>query len=167
MKKLHLVLLLVVTLTTAKAQIEKKTVYLGATSNLSLLGVTTGPNSSSTTYFNISPQVGYFFADNFLLGADLSFSSNAGINQTTIGVFTRYYIKGKVFLGGGYSSSSFSGGNSFGLFNLEGGYAAFITPNIAVEPALVFSKGTGDATNYTTFGLQVGFSLYFNRKKVE
>jgi hypothetical protein len=167
MRRLHLVLLLVVAATTVKGQIEKKTVYLGATSNMSLLGITTGPNSSSTTYFNISPQVGYFFADNFLLGADLSYSANAGINQTTVGLFTRYYIKGKVFLGGGYSSSSFSGGNSVGLFNLEGGYAAFITRNIAVEPALVFTKGTGDASNYTTFGLRVGFSLYINRKKVE
>lgn len=137
MRRLHLVLLLVVAATTVKGQIERKTVYLGATSNMSILGVTTGPNSSSTTYFNISPQVGYFFADNFLLGTNLSFSSNNGFNQTTIGLFTRYYIKGKVFIGGGYSSSSFTGGNSLGLFNLEGGYAAFITHNIAIEPGAI------------------------------
>ncbi|MFM7851627.1 MAG: hypothetical protein ACKO96_06820 [Flammeovirgaceae bacterium] len=162
MKKLALTLLASLTLYVVNAQIEQSTIFVGTTSNLSLLDVRTGPNSS-TTYFNISVQGGYFLVDNLMIGLDLSATSSHG-TSVQVGAFTRYYPQGKFFLGAGFSTTSFStGNNNLNQMGLEGGYVAFITKNISVEPALVYTKGFGDYSNFGNFGLRIGFGLYLNR----
>jgi hypothetical protein len=150
----------------ASSQVEKGTIFVGTSSNLSLLSTSTGGNSDIS--FDIYGKIGYFFIDNLVGGVDLGYGRLGNSNSFTLGLFSRYYIAGKYFLGAGYSNTNYkSSGNSVdvGLLIFEGGYAAFLTKNIAIEPALVYTRFTGDvAGNSSNFGLRVGFSLYFNRK---
>lgn len=164
MKIVLSIIALVIVAFTAFSQINRGTIIVGASSNASLLGVKSGP-SSTETYFNISPRVGYFFSNNWVLGTDVSYSKTGSYDATTLGLFSRYYIVGKYFLGAEYSTSKFSGAsNSTNFLNLEGGYAAFLTESIAIEPSIIYATTTGDTPTYSNFGLRIGFSLYFNRK---
>jgi len=102
--------------------------------------------------------------DNLVVGPSLGYSSfkfgDSDGSVTAFGLFGRYYIQGKIFAGAGFLSVKPDGGSSSTAIPLEVGYAAFITDNIAIEPALNYIIGDG----YSTFGLGVGFNLYLNRK---
>jgi len=145
----------------ASAQINQGTILVGASSNAGVQSVKVG--NSSETLFNIDTKIGYFFAENLAFGANIGYSKFGSFDQTTLGVFGRYYVNGKFFLGAGYNSVKSGNSNSVGLLDFEGGYAAFLTDNIAIEPALIYQVGTGDASESSAFGLAVGFSLYLNR----
>lgn len=165
------------------AQIEKGTWMLGANSNLGFNSYTPAGGGSDQSYFNIGTKAGYFVAPNFVLGANLEYinasTSGSSSSITTMGLFTRYYA-GKVFFGAGYNalSQSYSGGGSsvsYGSIPIEAGFVGFITRNIAIEPALVYSMATdsenGAMPGYaglpfpakSAFGLKIGFSLYLGR----
>lgn len=167
---------------TASAQIEKGTWLVGANSNLGYNSYTPTSGGSNQSYFNIGVRSGYFVGENFLVGANLEYlnasSSGPSSSVTTIGLFTRYYIS-KVFLGAGYNSLSQSGfysnGTSWGSIPIELGFVGFITRNIAVEPAFVYTIATdtdkGGMPGYaglpfpakSGFGIRIGFSLYLGR----
>ncbi|CAN5310333.1 hypothetical protein BH09BAC3_BH09BAC3_10880 [soil metagenome] len=164
MKKIVMLLCASFIVLAASAQIEKGTILAGASSNLGFNSYNpSGSNSTSTTVFNLDVKGGYFFIDNLAGGIKLGFNrvSTGGTSYgtTTVGVFGRYYVQGKFFLGAGINSVSPSSGSSSIEVPLEAGYAAFINKNIAVEPALNFTKYDGGSV----FGLNVGFTLYLNR----
>lgn len=146
----------------ASAQINQGTILVGASSSSGVQSIKSG--NYSETLFILNTKIGYFISENLALGANIGITKFGGLDQTTFGAFGRYYISGKYFLGAGYSSTKSNGSNSVGLLNFEGGYAAFLTNNIAIEPALTYQLGTGDASQNSTIGLAIGFSLYFNRE---
>lgn len=104
-------------------------------------------NTTSTSVFNLDLKAGYFFIENFTAGLRLGYqhtsTGGSGSGLTRIGVFGRYYFDGKIFAGAGITSVSPSTGNSSVEVPLEVGYAAFVTRNIAIEPALNFTKYDG------------------------
>jgi outer membrane protein len=158
----------------ASAQIEKGTILAGASSNLGYNSFTP-KDADAITAFNIDLKGGYFIIDNLALGLNIGFSSQDDSNSdtkttsTALGVFARYYIQGKIFIEGGFDSykdKDESGGSEFESsytgINIGVGYAAFITDNIAVEPALGYTSVSGDFEG-SGFGINVGFTLYLNR----
>jgi hypothetical protein len=169
MKKLFVLAAFCLTAMGVTAQIEKGTVLVGASSNLGFTSVKPDGGDSESA-FSLDIKAGYFFVDNFTAGLNLSLATTDGFSQTGIGVFGRYYINGKIFLGAGYNAIAQKYESTpddikvnYGMIPLEAGYAAFLTPNIAVEPSLNFGIMTGDADG-TSFGLNVGFAIYLNRK---
>lgn len=179
MKQLFLSIATVCIALTASAQIEKGTWVLGANTNLGYNSYTPTSGGKSVNILNIGLKSGYFVSDNFTIGANLEYLSESSggpsNTYTTIGLFLRYYTK-NVFFGAGYNSLSTSGGgSSLGSIPIEVGYAAFLTRNITIEPALVYSSAT-DSDNggmpgiaglpfpaKSGFGLKVGFSIYLGR----
>lgn len=183
MKKLMIFLVTLIGTGSAAAQIEKGSWMLSASSNLGFASYTpTGSSGSSETLFNVGIKAGHFVAPNFALGLNLEYlntsSSGPTSTITTFGVFARYYAS-KVFFGAGYNSISQSYGSSSsssaGSIPIELGIAAFITRNIAVEPALVYTLATdsdaGSMPGYaglpfsakSAIALRVGFTLYLGR----
>ena len=157
----------------ATAQIQKGTLMAGANSNLGL-GTELG-TSTNWTNFYINPRGGYFFMDNWVGGLNLGFSRNGDkmghYSSYTTGLFTRYYVKGKFFFGGEFGAIfsesklelPFGSGKSTEPYgSLYAGYAAFLNPNIAIEPMLSYNIGPYSSNSLT---LGVGFTLFFNKRK--
>jgi outer membrane protein len=155
------------------AQTEKGTIMTGGQ-----LLLNTNDNGSNFTF---SPQFGYFFANNFAAGGELTIDASkfGDLRSTEIGIgpFARYYfLKGqaKPFVVGsaGYVSQSIRSSNSEANSSgwqmlIGGGLAAFINRNVAVETIAGYryadfnnSEGAGG------FSLSLGFQLFFNKDVV-
>ena len=151
----------------AFAQIGQGTVLIGASSNLNYSSTSFDGADDNLNSFNINLGVGYFVIENLALGIELGYDKitfgDNDASSTTFGLFGRYYVNGKIFLGAGYRSSKGEDSDAVNSLPLEVGYAAFITDNIAVEPSFGYALGLGDNES-NTFGLNVGFSLYLNRQ---
>ncbi len=141
----------------AQDPIEKGAWLFSGGSNLgnSSVSVTGG---SSTSVFNINLKGGYFLMDNLAGGVLFDLYSTSGSSLTGIGVFARYYIQGKFFLGAGFQSQSSSGASTTTI-PLEGGYAFFLGKSVAVEPALKYTIYDGGSN----LNIGVGFSVYLGR----
>jgi len=180
MKKIILCMLAVFILTSAAAQIEKKTWLVGASSSLGLNGYYFN-SGSNLSVFTFTTKGGYAVVKNFVVGLDfgilkLSQSGNSETN-TSIGAFARYYLSKNLFIGSGLrsvstSESGTSPSSTSTVVPFEFGVVAFLTKNIAIEPSLNYvagdSKGGVTYAGINTganssFGLNVGFSLYLNR----
>jgi hypothetical protein len=152
---------------TAIAQINKGTFLLGASSNLGFSSTSTDISDDNVNVFLLDLSGGYFVIDNLALGLSFGYSrysyGDFDGSSTSFGLFGRYYVNGKVFFGLGFASSKVEESDAVNSVPLEVGYAAFVTDNIAIEPSLSYSIGVGDNES-NTFGLQVGFTLYFNRQ---
>lgn len=146
------------------AQISKGSILVGAGSNLNFTSISPDPGDNYSS-FQLQGKVGYFFVDNFAGGLRLDHLKEDESGRTIFGIFGRYYLNNVIILGASLGSVRFDlgqGDASSTFIGLEGGYAAFITDNIAVEPTLNLDFISGDF-DQTNIGLNVGFSLYFGR----
>jgi len=172
MKKIFLATALFATISSF-AQTEKGDWLVGGT-----VGFRTNKNNSS---INISPNAGYFFANNFAAGANVQIDfSKVGDYKTTdlgLGPFARYYFEGSTvrpFVTTSFnylytkaktnlSTSSESGyGWFFGI-----GAAAFINQNVALESIAGYNYSRYGGVGYSGFALNVGFQVYINKGKMD
>ena len=155
------------------AQTEEGKLLVGAATDLNF-GVTSFDGiDDNTTAFSIGGRVGFFVIDNLAIGGNIGFSSTSrgdlSSNTFSIGPGVRYYVNGTFFLGGlfSYGRSSSDNGETessidFTTLGFEAGYPIWIVETVAIEPALIYSRNMGsDIVNANSFGLNVGFSLYF------
>ena len=140
----------------ANAQTEQGGILVGASSNLGFVSQDNGGGSFST--FQLNAKGGYFLADGLAAGLNIQYLSVDGTSASSFGIFGRYFISDAIFAEAGYNALSDSRG---GIIPISAGYAAFLTDNIAVEPTLTYELGTGNSDEYSAFGLNVGFTLYF------
>jgi hypothetical protein len=158
MKKLLIILFVIFIAGSASAQINKGTVLVGASSNLSFNSVKPD-GGDSYSIFDLGLKGGYFVADNVTVGLNLGYQKLDDFTFSTFGLFGRYYYQGKFFGGAGFNVIKYENQDSQTSIPFEVGYAAFLNKNIAIEPSLNLS--ISDSNNI--FGLRVGFSLYLNR----
>jgi hypothetical protein len=173
MKRLIFTAVLAASFGIVNAQTEQGGWLVGATSDLGFSSTSYDGGGDNQTAFGIGGQAGYFLMDNLVAGLNVGLSSSkqgdAKGSTTSIGPFARYYVNGTFFLGAGFSaaSSKFDPGTgetktTFNVLEFEGGYPIWIVDNVAIEPALNYSIFSGDdITNRKTFGLDIGFTLYF------
>lgn len=144
--------------TGAFGQIEKGAWLFSGGSNLGNTSYSPS-GGTSTSLFNLDLKGGYFFIDNLAGGALVNVLSYSGSSTTGIGLFARYYIQGKFFLGAGFQSYS-SSGSSTTQIPLEAGYAFFVNSAVAVEPALKYTTFDGGST----FNIGIGFTVFLGRE---
>jgi hypothetical protein len=166
-KNLLILLTLFAGVFAADAQINQGTILVGASSNLAFASESPD-GGDSFSRFNINGKAGYFFVENLAGGVRLGYDKLDEQSEFTFGIFGRYYINGNIITGLGISTNSFDPGGSSDNFsytgiNLEGGYAAFIADNLAIEPTLNLDLFSGDY-DATRFGFNIGFTLYFNKE---
>ncbi len=155
----------------SNAQTEQGGWLVSGSSNLGFSSAKHKDADDALTSFNINAKVGNFIMENLALGLDLGYVSlkqgDAELSTTEIGGFARYYVGGTFFLGAGYIATSTGDGSdndnvTGSWINIEGGYPIFLGDNIAIEPALEYNIGGGDANeDVSGFGLNFGFTLYF------
>jgi hypothetical protein len=130
----------------------------------------------TSSSFEISPDAGYFFANQFAGGLSLSFQSTKetgsdAISAIAVAPFLRYYFlpaeqKVNLFAQGSYAlGSTKSGGESASIsgYSFSAGPSIFLTPATALEIGLNYSSLGGEAftgTRLNTFGVKVGFQIH-------
>ncbi len=139
------------------SQIEKGNWLLGGSGSFSsqkYKGAT-----SSDTYYDVSPNVGYFLTKNLALGLDLSLSGYPG-RSILIGVnpFARYYLN-KTFGQVSYLTNTAGFYSSRG-FDLSIGHSLFLGEHAAFEPEIYYRSINGFNDN-KSYGLRVGFQIYW------
>lgn len=161
MNRIFLPFLFIFAVVSATAQINKGTILLAGSSNLS--GIQQDEDSGDDVMFNLSVKGGYFLMNNLTLGLNASVDKPFGTNTKTIGIgpFARYYFGGRLFLGAGYTSYS-ADDFSYSAIPVELGYALFVADVVAIEPSLFYLKYGGDAEG-SLFGVNIGISIFFGR----
>ncbi|WP_373516588.1 hypothetical protein [Pricia sp.] len=186
----------------SKAQLSKGDIMLGAdtgsglvsTTNDGLFGLNFGLNDGAGYNVGLSPKVGYFVADNFLIGVstNLGFTKSPEVNgvsakSTVYGIqaLSRYYLfpgevgvenllnRGRFFVeaNGGISGVNIKDGPSTNGFALGfgPGYAYFITDNVALETTLKYNglAGGGDTSYQNSIGLNIGIQIFLPASQAE
>jgi len=158
--------------TTLSAQLQKGTIL--ASGEISFNSTSNSENDDfSSTDFSLTPRAGYFFTDNFVAGALVSFSSsntedtNFELEQTMFGFgpFVRYYLDNGLYGEVAYDFVSSTLGDADAVtgswITPRVGYAAFLNDHVSVEPSIFYSIGGGDLyENVSNFGIAIGFGIY-------
>lgn len=184
------------------AQIEQGNLMLGADigsglvsdASQGLFGLNFGLNEGAGFNVGISPKMGYFVRDNFMLGAvvNLGFVKGpkiGGISSktTTYGLqaLSRYYVSpgekgidnllkhGRFFAEGnaGVAGVNVKDGattNGF-IFGVGPGYSYFVTKNVALEATLKYNGlvGGGNTTYQHSIGLNFGVQVFLPSSTVK
>lgn len=163
MKKIAFMICLLVATVAAQAQFEKGKWFVNP--SVSGLAATHDTESDKTT-FGLEAQGGAFLVDNFALLVDLGGAWNAygsDVDIYSAGVGCRYYFdKVGIYLGTGVGVNRYEYGHDADCttrvrYNLEAGYAFFLSRSVTIEPAAYWNVDK-DRSQY---GLKVGFGFYF------
>lgn len=180
------------------AQLEEGNLMLGAdigsglatSTTTGLFGFNLGLNEDSGYNIGISPKIGYFMSDKFVLGAivNLGYFNSAGddefsTNTFVYGVqgFTRFYISpaeadlgdvvpaGQFFmeLNAGLAGVNVEGGpttNGF-AFGFGPGYSLFVNESVALDASVKYNGlvGGGNTDYQHSLGINLGINVFFPR----
>jgi len=203
MKKLLILLVLMVPIAVLQAQLEKGSVMIGTTTDIagtSVSFLTSAPNSvgvaflstksksdnhesetQKTTILNIKPNVGFFVADDFLIGAEVTFEylkykgDDEAITIFGFGPFVRYYfplekVSPFVQVSANFGQFSYGSDDKMGVLEYGGavGAAFFIGDKVSLDLFLGYNhnefKEKDSSDNYkdifNVFGFGVGLSVF-------
>jgi hypothetical protein len=173
MKKIILLLCLAASTKASFSQTDKGDFLVGGN-----LGFRTNSSSSN---FNLTPNVGYFFARHFAAGANLTvnFEKEGNVKTTDLGIgpFMRYYIGESTFrpflhasigyLNSTYKYNDLKSTNNGFYTTLGLGYAAFISQSVAFEGLAAYNyTDVSHAGSSNGFSLNFGFQVYINRDRM-
>lgn len=139
-------------------------------------------DATKFTSFQLSPNAGYFFIDNFAGGLRLNLETTKfkeaddATTSVLFAPFVRYYFlpavqKVNIFADASYGFGSMKDGESesFNQFAIMAGPAVFLSPNTALEFALQYRSAGGDAyggeDRQSNFGLNIGFQIHLGNGK--
>ena len=132
-------------------------VFVGASlssTDLSYSGLTEGRLS-------VQGKVGYFFADNLLGTAQVSYEKYKDIPYyISLGAGGRYYIEQNgLFLG---ASAIYKHQSDFDDFmpSVQLGYSFFINRTVTIEPEIYYEQSFKNHKDYSTVGLRIGIGIY-------
>lgn len=201
-KVLILLVLLFGAIGIAKAQTNQGNFMLGSdvgsglisTTSSGLFGLNFGLNEGAGFNVGISPKVGYFVRDNFLIGAVVNFGfekspeyNGMSTRVTTYGIqaLTRYYMsqgekgvdnflrRGSFFTeaNAGVAGVNIKGGNTTNgfAFGVGPGYSYFVTDSVALETTLKYNGlvGGGNTTYQHALGLNFGVQVFLGKTEVK
>ena len=159
MKKLVLLVLLTVATTSAFAQFEKGTKYVGA----SLTGLNMAINDRQHFSFGLDAKAGYFIKDYWMVEGTFGWhTSRTHLDRCQIGAKLRYaqvenglyYACGLKYI---HERKNF---NDLQL-TPELGYCYYLNHYISVEPAIYYDMSFTDFSKKSEVGLKVGIGIYF------
>ncbi|MBO4565334.1 MAG: outer membrane beta-barrel protein [Bacteroidaceae bacterium] len=159
MKKFVLLVLLTVATTSAFAQFEKGTKYVGA----SLTGLNMAINDRQHFSFGLDAKAGYFIKNYWMVEGTFGWhTSRTHLDRCQIGAKLRYaqvenglyYACGLKYI---HERKSF---NDLQL-TPELGYCYYLNHYISVEPAVYYDMSFTDFSKKSEVGLKVGIGIYF------
>ena len=159
MKKFVLLVLLTVATTSAFAQFEKGTKYVGA----SLTGLNMAINDRQHFSFGLDAKAGYFIKNYWMVEGTFGWhTSRTHLDRCQIGAKLRYaqvenglyYACGLKYI---HERKSF---NDLQL-TPELGYCYYLNHYISVEPAVYYDMSFTDFSKKSEVGRKVGIGIYF------
>jgi hypothetical protein len=178
MKRGVLIAIALVSIFTANAQLKKGTIMGGLNFSSSWGSLTSNPFDQSKFIFAITPDAGYFVADNFLIGAStpIQVIRPASLNTGIFGFspFARFYFGNyksmKFFFVGkaGYNDimklvygEQQTNENATGYFG--SGVVFFLSNQIGIEGILKYEGTFSQNTNpSSSVGGEIGIQYYFS-----
>lgn len=161
MRKLMLSLLLMMAAMGAKAQFEKGTTYVAAsTTSLGL-----SYSSSEKLNFGLDFTGGYFVQSAWMLYGKLGYDHTRYTDHFQMGVGGRYYFtQNGIYMGIGlqYEHATKSVNNL--QLCPEVGYAFFVNRFITIEPAVYYHMSLNDFSDGSKVGLKLGLGFYSDKK---
>ena len=128
----------------------------------------------SVTTINLSPNLGYFIADDLAIGLALNLESVSidGESSTNFGLgpFIRFYFADAIFAQVGANLGL--GDAEFTDIEIGLGYSWFVDNSVAIEPKLFYRIHNVDDENpidfdASVFGLSIGIQAFVDRVGVE
>lgn len=159
MKKILVIIAVALLPLAASAQFEQGKLYGGA----SLTSLDLSYSGSEDLKIGAQAQAGMFVYDNVLAYGQLGWSHQGDSfkeDHLELGVGGRYYIlQNGIFLGAGVK---FVHSHHYDdvMPNVEVGYAFFISRTVTIEPAVYYQQSFKDHSEYSKFGVRVGFGIY-------
>lgn len=144
----------------ANAQFEQGKVYASA----GLSSIDLNYKSASKWNLDLCGKVGYMFKDNWMATADGQWGLHQEEpNYFSLGAGIRYYIEQNgLYLGAGARFKHSTGYDDF-VPNVQVGYAFFISRTVTIEPELYYDMSTKSFSDYSGFGLRIGFGIYLDK----
>lgn len=132
--------------------------FIGA----SLTGLNLNYSGSADFTLGLQAQGGLMVDDNTLVYANVGFDNNGkGLDEFNVGVGGRYYIEQNgVFLGLNANYKHVQHNYNDVMPGVEVGYAFFLSRTVTIEPALYYNQSFKNHSDYSEFGLKVGFGIY-------
>ena len=160
MKKIMFALLLAVVSTSAFAQFEKGTKFVGA--NLQGTGFGMGYSKNTDFYIGLQANAGYFIEDSWMLVGELGWAHQNGKSNVGLGAGARYYLQQKGFFFGGMLKYKHIPANFNNVYlTPEVGYCFFLNDHVSIEPAIYVDMCMNHFKDFTNVGLKIGFGYYF------
>lgn len=160
MKKTLVLLLMTVMTLGASAQFEKGTCY----GNASLTGLGIGYAKGEFS-FGIASEMGYYVADNWMIGGMVGYHHVGGYNALQIKPSFRYsFSECGINLGCGVQFEHAGTNLNYAQLCPQVGYTFYINDKVSIEPALYADFGLNDFKYGTSAGLKIGIGLYHKRK---
>lgn len=148
------------------AQFEQGKVYASA----GLSGLDLNFNSNEKWKLDLMGKVGYLFEDNWMVTAQGEFDYRKyEPNYFSLGAGLRYYIlQNGLFIGAGANYVHHTDGEGCRVDDfmptVQLGYAFFISRTVTIEPELYYNQSLKSHSDYSGFGLRIGFGIYLNTK---
>ena len=157
MKKIVLVFAALLVTVASHAQFEADKFYIGA----SLSSLDLSYNGMQKGRLGLQGKVGYLFADNMMLTAQLGYEK---VNEIpfvlSAGLGGRYYMEQNgLFLGVSATYKHTEGYNDL-MPGIQVGYSFFISRTVTIEPEIYYEQSFKSHSDYSTIGLRVGFGIY-------
>lgn len=124
-------------------------------------------SGKDNTDWSIGLDGGYFVIDRLAIKAGLGFSSiENSRDRFAYKIGAKYYIIDKIPVGLDFTGESITYKNSSvsdraNWIGIQGGYAWFVSKQIAIEPTLRYNFTTDDQKADSFFSANVGFALFF------
>jgi len=157
-KKLIMMLVALMVSLSGFAQFESGKFY----ANASLSNINLSYNSTQKWHFGVNAKGGLFFTDNWMVNANVGYDhlSAESDDAITLGAGVRYYIlQNGLFIGLG-ADYKHSGSYDDLMPTVQIGYAFFLSRTITLEPEVYYNQSLKSHSDYSGFGLRVGFGIY-------
>ena len=131
--------------------------YVGA----SVSGASLNYHKGSEWDLDVQAKAGYLIADDWMVVGQVGYKAQEGSSTNVLlGAGLRYYFESC----GVYATAlgKYAHANHVSDFRpeLSVGYAYFLTGKLTIEPELYYEHST-KSSDYSGFGLRIGFGLYF------
>ena len=120
-------------------------------------------NSTEKWKLDLQAKVGYLFADNWMVTGQAAYNwHKTSSNAFQAGAGLRYYIE-QIGLYLGMGANYVHQWHDFDDFmpTIQLGYSFFLNRTVTIEPELYYNQSLKDHSDYSGFGLRIGFGIYF------